>query len=284
MPLTRGCEQRDDPRSLPPADRLDGPVHQAPVAADERHGIGDRRQPCEVNALIGSGHEQSLIVHGNGPDDIEDHTGRRGEGVHAAAEGRVGNYPGRPLTTREVVVEHHDIQTQLDRALEGVHARCSAVDACEHPGAPVGEALDGLDGYAIAIGEATGQEGGDRTPARPEGTREDRGGAHTVAVVVTVDRDVLPPVERLPETHRGLLHAGNGTGVAQRAVRGEELACRVRVGEPTPGQDPRHGLRTTESLLKALHVLKRHATRAPRGFRGTVSRGGGRRIAQPGRS
>ena len=96
--------------------------------------------------------------------------------------------------------------------------------------------LDGLDGDAVAVLEATGQERLDLGAQQPQHLDGERRGADAVDVVVAVHDDRPAGRDRTLDQRAGLGDVAQRERIVQRAVALEERPRRGRIGQPAPHQ------------------------------------------------
>ncbi len=128
-----------------------------------------------------------------------------------------------------MVVGHDDVERELTRPGDGLGRRDAAVHGDQQSCATGCEPFDGLDRDAVAVLEATRQEGLDLAAEESQHLDRERGGTDAVDVVVAVHDDRTPGLDRALDQDTGLLDVAQTERVVKRAVAVEESAGDVRV-------------------------------------------------------
>ncbi len=247
-----GRDQRPQP-DPPPAARLGQALSdQRPVLAAKWNEIGDggQRDEIEVRAAVGRIHAGALaerrgeLVRDRGGAQLLERVSR---------EARVQDRAiGQPIAGLMVV---RDDRLEAELASKGDLAGTAdpAVGGEQHPGAPGGEAADGVGGEPVAVGDAVGQVPIAIRARVAQGGDEDRGRAHAVDVVVAVDGDLEALADGGKQARDDLLHRLELERVVGLAG-GEEVTCGGRGPVAPAHQHHRHGLGDPELGGQLAHL------------------------------
>ena len=135
-----------------------------------------------------------------------------------------------------MVVGDDDIHAELAGPRDGLGRRDAAVDGQQQARAGRRELLDARDRDAVAVLEATGQEGLDLGAEQAEHLHRERRRADAVDVVVAVDDDAAAGGDRALDERAGLRHVPERERVVQRAVAVQEGARAAGVGQAAPDE------------------------------------------------
>ncbi len=232
-----------------PREHPEPPAHQDPVRADERDHVGDRPERDEVERVLQVRLRPIRLV----PPPLPQHLAERhreGEGhpdggevlrrVGAAGLVRVQDRGRRRQLDRDGVVVHDDrVEPERGRGADLRRGGDPAVERDEEPGALRGELLDGGEVEPVPLDQPVRDVGEHVGAARAQEAGEERRRGHAVHVVVAVERDPLPALDRADDPRDGGVHALHRAGVGQlgEARREERLRLR-RLGEAPRGEHP----------------------------------------------
>ena len=160
-----------------------------------------------------------------------------------------------------VVIGDHHVHAKSGGKGHLLHGGDAAVHR-DNEGHPlVGQGVDGLQVEAVPLLQTVGDVGGHMPPHAPQAVGKQAGGGDAVHIVVPVDRQVLPCLQRPAHPRRRPVHVPQQHGVQHRfRSRGEQPPGLVRLGDAPGGQDGRQQGRDARRLQILAHpgAARRH--------------------------
>lgn len=139
--------------------------------------------------------------------------------------------------TGEMVIDHHDIDTQFVRPGQRIDAGRSAVDGHDECRAACDELLHGFAVGAVALEQPVGDVDRRRKTNGAKEPVEQRGGSRSVHVVIAEDRDRLLRAHGVRDPRGSGIHVGQraGSGIRRRTV-GSRKSTAVSAVTPRPAR------------------------------------------------
>ena len=222
-----------------------------------RHGhhVGHRTHSGQIGVVLKHLPRPLRSGHRHGQLQCHPHAGQPLEGVRAV--GAVGvhhRHSGGQGVLALVVVGDHHVHPKSGGKPHFLHGGDAAVHGNDEGHPLVGQGLDGLQVEAVTFLQAVGNVGGHLSPHVPQAVGEQTGGGDAVHVVVSIDRQMLPRLQRPAYPRRRPVHIPQQHGVQHRlGPGGKQPPGLVGPGDAPGGQDGRQQGRDARRLQILAH-------------------------------
>ena len=228
-------------------------LHEDPVLVEQRHDVGhgpERRQTDRLEQHLAESWRHLFGPtgpRGDRPCEFEGHAGaaQLAEGVTRTGEPRMHEHGRlRKRVCERVVIGDDQFEAEFAGPGGLGHARDPAIDRDDEARALRGERLEGCGVQAVALLQPIGHVPRGLCVERIEASHEDRGGAHAVGVVITVDDDLPAGPGGGEDPIGGVGHARQRLGIAEIGERArEERLHGGCIGDAAGGEQGGHDAR-----------------------------------------